>query len=140
MNETAKFDQTATAAPRPNQASALALRTRRTTDVNFRERSVHLIGADALTGVRVANRRGATLGTINDIILDVERGCIACVVMASGGFMGVGERLFALPWGALTRNIEGQCYVFDAERATFENAPGFDQACWPEAPFPPTGG
>jgi len=55
--------------------------------------------------------------------------------MASGGFMGVGERLFALDWKALTLNTERQCYVLDVHQTAFENEPGFEKNGWPESLF-----
>jgi len=108
--------------------------------INFRASGPHLTTAGALTGTRVANRDDQTLGTISDLIVDLERGCIAYAVMASGGFMGVGERLFALDWKALTLNSERQCYILDVPPATFENEPGFERSGWPESPFKPREG
>jgi sporulation protein YlmC with PRC-barrel domain len=93
-----------------------------------------LVNASRLYGDRVVNRRGELLGTVNELLLDVERGAIAYAVMAYGGFMGVGERLFALPWSALKLNPEAGCLVIDAERSTFDSAPAFDRDHWPSEP------
>lgn len=128
MNETVKIDPLSNSVPESAQ--------RLPDDINFRESGPHLIAAGALTGTRVVNRQDETLGSVSDVVLDVEQGSIAYVVMASGGFMGIGERLFALPWKALTRNVEGRCFVVDAGKTAFEKAPGFDQQRWPESPFP----
>ena len=65
----------------------------------------------------------------SELMLDPQRGRIAYVVVAHGGFMGIGERLHAIPWRAL--RIDGECLVLDAERATFLDAPGFDKEHWP---------
>lgn len=90
-----------------------------------------LMTSSTLTGDTVVNRDNETLGTISDIMLDVRRGRVAYAVMASGGFMGVGERLFALPWAALELDVERQCFVLDVDRAALDKAPGFDRAHWP---------
>lgn len=94
-----------------------------------------LMTATTLTGTRVLNRKDETLGTISDVVLNVEHGSIAYAVMASGGFMGVGERLYVLPWDALALDAERQCCVLNAEKTTLDDMPGFDKDHWPESPF-----
>jgi len=91
-----------------------------------------LVSAASLSGERVLTRRGEIIGDVSELMLDVQRGRIAYVVVAHGGFMGLGERLHAIPWRAL--RIEGDCLVLDAERATFLGAPGFDKEHWPSRP------
>lgn len=93
-----------------------------------------LMSAGALCGDRVVNRRGELLGTVSELMLDVERGCIAYVVMAYGGFMGMGERLYALPWSALQLDAERGYLLLDADRSTFDTAPAFDKDHWPSTP------
>lgn len=93
----------------------------------------HLMTASTLTGDKVVNRSGQTLGDIDEIMLDVPRGRIAYAVMASGGFLGMGEKLFAIPWSALTLDTDRHCFVLDVSKEHFENAPGFDKDHWPSA-------
>jgi sporulation protein YlmC with PRC-barrel domain len=90
-----------------------------------------LMTANTLEGDEVVNREGDTLGKIEEIMLDVPRGRIAYAVMSSGGFLGIGEKLFALPWGALTLDTDQKRFVMDASKARFDNAPGFDKDHWP---------
>lgn len=90
-----------------------------------------VMAADTLEGDRVVNREGESLGTIQDIMIDVQRGCVAYAVMSSGGFLGMGDKLFALPWNALTLDADHKCFVLDASKERFENAPGFDKDHWP---------
>ena len=87
--------------------------------------------AATLTGNTVVNTADETLGKIEEIMLDVPGGRIAYAVMSSGGFLGLGEKLFAIPWGALTLDTNRECFVLDARAETFENAPGFDKDHWP---------
>lgn len=94
----------------------------------------HLMTSSTLTGTRVLNRQDETLGIISDIVLNVEEGGIAYAVMASGGFMGIGERLFALPWYALALDMERQCCVLNAEQSEFDETRGFDKDHLPESP------
>lgn len=90
-----------------------------------------VMAADTLAGDRVVNRQGEDLGDIQDIMIDVQRGCVAYAVMSSGGIAGVGEKLFAIPWNALTLDADRKCFVLDAARERFTQAPGFDKDHWP---------
>ena len=90
-----------------------------------------VMAADTLAGDKVVNARGEDLGTIEDIMIDVQRGRVAYAVMSCGGFLGMGEKLFAIPWNALTLDADRHCFVLDADRARFEKAPGFDKGHWP---------
>jgi sporulation protein YlmC with PRC-barrel domain len=87
--------------------------------------------ADTLQGDKVVNRDGEDLGTIEDVMIDVQRGTVAYAVMSLGGLRGLGDKLFAVPWNALTLDTARHCFVLDAGRERFENAPGFDRQHWP---------
>jgi sporulation protein YlmC with PRC-barrel domain len=92
-----------------------------------------LMTASTLEGDRVVNRQGEDLGEIDEIMLDVPRGRIAYAVMSSGGFLGMGDKLFAIPWGALTLDTDNKCFVLDVDKQRLEGAPGFDKDNWPNA-------
>ena len=86
--------------------------------------------ASKLIGKRVRNRSGEELGTIEDIVLDLGTGTIAYAVLLFGGFLGVGAKLFAVPWEAL--EFDGRVFFTDATRAELEESAGFDPDHWPE--------
>lgn len=90
-----------------------------------------LMSADSLTGDSVVSTTGEDLGKIEAIMLDVPRGRIAYAVLSFGGFLGIGDKLFAIPWDALTLDAERECFVLDIEKDRLENAPGFDKDHWP---------
>lgn len=90
-----------------------------------------VMAADTLQGDKVVNGRNEDLGTIEDIMIDVQRGRVAYAVMSCGGFLGVGDKLFAIPWNALTLDANRHCFVLDADQQRFEKAPGFDKDHWP---------
>ncbi len=90
-----------------------------------------VMAADTLQGDRVVNRRNEELGTIEDIMIDVQRGRVAYAIMSCGGFLGLGGKLFAIPWNALTLDADRHCFVLAADRERFEKAPGFDKDDWP---------
>jgi sporulation protein YlmC with PRC-barrel domain len=80
----------------------------------------------------VVDSDGEMLGSISDLMLDLERGRIAYAVVATGGIMGIGERLFAIPLSAL-RPL-GQQFALECKRAALETAPAFDRDHWPLTP------
>ena len=87
-----------------------------------------MMTASRLCGNKVINHQNETLGQIDEIVVDVPRGRIAYAAMASGGFLGLGERLFAVPWTALRYDAGRECFIMDARKETFENAP-VDNQC-----------
>lgn len=90
-----------------------------------------LMSANTLEGNDVVNRAGDQLGTIDEIMLDVPSGRVAYAVLSSGGFLGLGDRLFAIPWRALTLDTDRKCFILDASKEFFDNAQGFDKDHWP---------
>jgi sporulation protein YlmC with PRC-barrel domain len=117
-----------------------------TTEVPLRERDTPIVGnyrndtsgpgpeimaADTLDGDEVKNPAGESLGKIEHIMLDVASGHIAYAVLSFGGFLGIGEKLFAIPWSALTLDTEDKCFRLSADKERLESAPGFDKDHWP---------
>ena len=90
-----------------------------------------VMAADTLEGDKVVNRQGESLGEIEHIMLDVPSGRIAYAVLSFGGVMGIGDKLFAIPWNALTLDADQHCFVLDIDQDRLRNAPGFDKDHWP---------
>lgn len=90
-----------------------------------------IMAASTLEGDEVVNSAGEKLGSIEDIMLDVSTGRIAYAVLSAGGFLGVGDKYFAIPWSALTLDVDRECFVLDMDKEQLEAAPGFDKDAWP---------
>ncbi|MCY0853788.1 PRC-barrel domain-containing protein [Cupriavidus sp. D39] len=90
------------------------------------------MGADTLVGNDVYNHKGEDLGDIKEIMLDMRTGKVSYAVLSFGGFLGMGEKLFAVPWNALTLDTANKRFVLNVEKASLENAPGFDKDQWPD--------
>jgi sporulation protein YlmC with PRC-barrel domain len=90
-----------------------------------------LMGADTLIGNDVYNHNEEDLGDIKEIMLDVRSGRVSYAVLSFGGFLGMGEKLFAVPWNALTLDTVNKRFVLNVEKERLENAPGFDKDSWP---------
>jgi sporulation protein YlmC with PRC-barrel domain len=91
-----------------------------------------LLSAATVTGDEVRNLQDEKLGTIEDIMLDLGQGTIRYAVLASGGFLGMGDRFFAIPWKALKQDSENKRFVLDVDLERLRQAPGFDKADWPD--------
>ncbi|HEX5311961.1 PRC-barrel domain-containing protein [Aquabacterium sp.] len=92
----------------------------------------NLMGADTLVGNDVCNLKDEKLGEIKDIMLDISSGRIRYAVLSFGGFMGMGEKLFAVPWSALKLDTQNKRFVLDVDKDKLESAPGFDKDHWPD--------
>jgi sporulation protein YlmC with PRC-barrel domain len=100
------------------------------TDPNQKFRSV--LAASTLAGDSVRNAAGEDLGTIDEIMIDIPTGRVAYAVLSFGGFLGMGDKLFAVPWTALKVDEDDKCFVLNVDKKTIENAPGFDKDNWPD--------
>lgn len=96
----------------------------------------HLMGADTLIGNNVANRLGENLGDIKEIMLDMRSGHVSYAVLEFGGFLGLGSKLFAVPWSALTLDTVEKRFILDANKELLEQAPGFEKDNWPNMADP----
>ena len=94
-------------------------------------RNMRVLSASTLTGDNVVNRQNEDLGTIEELMIDTENGRIAYAVLSFGGFLGMGDKLFAIPWNALTVDTGERRFVLDVDRSKLELAPGFDKDAWP---------
>ncbi|MES2760269.1 MAG: PRC-barrel domain-containing protein [Pseudomonadota bacterium] len=91
-----------------------------------------LVGAASLIGEGVVNLQGLNLGDIKEIMLDMRSGEVAYAVLAFGGFFGLGEKLFAVPWPALRLDTTNRNFVLDVDKERLKAAPGFNPHAWPD--------
>src|SRR5208282_1521581 len=82
-------------------------------------------------GSRVVNGQNEDLGKIEDLVLDVGAGRIAYAVLSFGGFVGLGEKYFAIPWNAFHFNLKESRVVLNVDKKLLASAPGFEKERWP---------
>lgn len=87
----------------------------------------HLIASNKVEGTAVYSRDGERLGSIYNFMVDKFSGKVEYAVMAYGGFMGVGERYYPLPWRTLTYDTRAGGYRIDMTRNDLRSAPSFDR-------------
>ncbi|MDM5085360.1 PRC-barrel domain-containing protein [Aeromonas rivipollensis] len=90
-----------------------------------------VLSASTLNGDDVYDPRGEKLGSIKELMLDIDNGKVCYAVLSFGGFLSLGEKLFAVPWSALKVDTENKRFIMDTTEERMKNAPGFDSDHWP---------
>lgn len=91
-----------------------------------------VLSASSLASTRVVNAEGEDLGRIEELMIDLAGGRVAYAVLSFGGFLGFGDKLFAVPFEALAIDAENECFRLDVPRERLEEAEGFDEDDWPD--------
>jgi len=93
----------------------------------------NVLSTHVIIGDGVVNRAGENLGKIEELMLDLEKGRVAYAILSFGGFLGMGEKLFAIPFEALTLDASREHFTLDIDKDKLKNAPGFDKNNPPQA-------
>ena len=96
--------------------------------------------ASDLIGTEVKNNQNEKLGKVDDLVVDVESGLIVYVILSTGGFIGIGDTLHAVPPGALHHDVASKTLQLDADKEKLSAAPKFEMAKWGVLQFQPGGG
>ena len=88
--------------------------------------------ASSIIGDKVTDMEGKHMGSIKDIMLDIRFGEIEYYVVEFGGFLGIGEKFFAIPFKLLEIDPEHKKFRFTEKKEVLAKAPGFDKHHWPE--------
>jgi sporulation protein YlmC with PRC-barrel domain len=95
-----------------------------------------LLRAGYVLNGTVMNTRGQRLGDIAEVVVDAATGQVAYAVLSVGEFLGVGGKLFAIPWLALQQSAGLRTFILDVDKDTLQKAPGFDKDHWPDMADP----
>ena len=98
----------------------------------------HHFRTSAIEGMAVRNAAGEDLGKVKDLVIELDSGAIVYAALDFGGFIGIGDKLFAVPWDAfkLGTNDKVEHLVLATTKEKLKNAPGFDKSHWPVAGDP----
>lgn len=91
-----------------------------------------ILSSSSITGTDVTNAKGENLGHVKDLMIDTETGTVNYAVLSFGGFLGLGDKYFAIPFEAFSVNTTTHSFVLNVTKDRLENAPGFDKDNWPE--------
>lgn len=90
-----------------------------------------LMGANTLLGNDVYNQDGDSLGDIKEFMINMASGQVAYAVLSFGGLLGLGDKLFAVPWAALALDTQNKRFTLNVPKEALKDAPGFNKDCWP---------
>ena len=90
-----------------------------------------LLSTDNITGDNVKNMAGEDIGSIKEMMIDIHTGKIEYAVLSFGGFLGMGDKLFAIPWDAFDINAADRMLRLDVDKDRLDSMPGFDKEKWP---------
>ena len=92
-----------------------------------------VVSASKIIGEAVINRQNEDLGKIHELVIDAKEGRLAYAVLSFGGFMGMGNKLFALPWKAFEFATTENKLILNVDKEKLKAAPGFDKdSKWPD--------
>lgn len=91
----------------------------------------NIVKASEIAGIKVLNNSGEDIGDINEVVLDKISGKVNYLVLDFGGFLGFGNKFFAVPWQKFSYNNEEDCFILNIDKERLKNAPGFDKEHWP---------
>ena len=109
------------------------------TDSGEGKRIRQVLSASSLSGDHVRNSGGEDIGTLKEIMIDLDSGRIAYGVLSVGGLLGMGDKLFAIPWGSFKVDEYNKELILNVDKDTLKNAPGFDKDNWPDFADPSMG-
>ena len=89
------------------------------------------VKASNIIGTSVVDPKGSSLGDIKEVVIDPRTGKVAYAVVSFGGFLSMGEKLFAIPFSAFKYDMTKNEYVLDVSKERLKAAPGFDADHWP---------
>jgi len=88
--------------------------------------------ASKLIGLKVHNNEKEDLGKIEDLVIDMRDGHVRYAVLSFGGFLGLGDKLFAVPMNSMRFNHDDKHFVLNVDKDRLEKATGFDKDHWPD--------
>ena len=94
------------------------------------------LSATSLRKTNVVNRAGEDLGKIEDLMIDTGSGRVQYAVLDFGGFLGIGDKLFAVPLEAFEVDTANERLTLDVSKDRLDSAPGFDKSNWPSTADP----
>jgi len=99
--------------------------------IQARDKSGVLKGSD-LIGMKVEGTDGKKLGTIKDLVINPIDGDVDYAVLDYGGFLGINDKYFAVPWEALKISDDRKKALLDVTKQDLKQAPGFNKKQWPD--------
>ena len=85
----------------------------------------HCISSEDIQGTEVYGAGAKNIGEVDHLIIDKVSGRVAYAVMSFGGFLGMGDNYYPLPWSVLTYNPDLDGYEVNLSEQQLKNAPKY---------------
>jgi uncharacterized protein YegP (UPF0339 family)/sporulation protein YlmC with PRC-barrel domain len=95
-------------------------------------KSARFVPSIRLSQYDVVNKKGADMGQVQTFVVDMREGLIAFALVSFGGFLGITDKWFAIPWAALKWHPQTMKFVLDMPEEVLKQAPGMDKDRWLE--------
>lgn len=100
--------------------------------VDINDKKMKLVKGKDVEHFEVKNLSGKKLGKVDDIVIDYKHGKIAYAILSVGGFLGIGDKLYAIPWKAFEINPADKSLTLDVNEEELKEAPSFEKNKWPD--------
>lgn len=97
-----------------------------------RNTPVRRLTASSIIGDDVENLSGENLGKIDNLMINLNSGLIEYAVIEFGSFLGIGGKLFAIPFKELKLDADKQVFLLNRDKEYLKESPGFDKNHWPD--------
>jgi sporulation protein YlmC with PRC-barrel domain len=97
-----------------------------------------VLRTSTIKGMKVYNNQGDRVGTLDELVIDIEKGQVVYAALSVGGLLGVGDKLFAIPWREFTYEVDekDKFLRIDVNKDALKAAPGFAKDQWPNTAEP----
>jgi uncharacterized protein YegP (UPF0339 family) len=95
-------------------------------------KSARFVPSVRLAQYDVINKKGDDMGQVQTFVIDMREGIVAFALVAFGGFLGITDKWFALPWVALEWHPKTMKFILDMPEEVLKNAPGMEKDKWLE--------
>ena len=95
-------------------------------------RPVERLTATSIIGDKIENPKGEDLGSIDNLMINVHTGSIEYAILEFGSVLGIGGKLFAIPWQELRIATDKHAFILDRDKEYLRMSPGFDKNHWPD--------
>jgi sporulation protein YlmC with PRC-barrel domain len=106
-------------------------------DVSENEAKLQRVKADSwrasqMIGTNVKNAENEAIGEVKDLVVDFRAGEILAVVISSGGFLGIGDKLSTVPVAALRYDVDAKAFKTQLTKSQLQRAPNHENLNWPD--------
>lgn len=88
--------------------------------------------ARTIIGYGIRNPQGEDLGKIDNLMINLQKGEVEYAVVEFGSFLGLGAKLFAIPFRELRVDTGNKVFILNREKEYLKRSPGFDKSHWPD--------